>query len=162
MSFLFLIDVVGFYIYIYMHVAQLTKEEAKERDEHISSRTYLYIHLWMLSFTSVLNRCCLIFPCRSSSSIFFFFCMPEIQSSGKTLKKREKERLPISFLMSVFVSYLRIVNTYTVFSIISRCISSERTKKTDWWRMCVCARSHTYKKKRRRRKDIHPNREWQH
>ena len=83
MSFLFLIDVVGFYIYIYMHVAQLTKEKAKERDEHILSRTYLYIHLWMLSFTSVLNRCCLIFPCRSSSPIFFFSVCPRYRVQEK-------------------------------------------------------------------------------
>jgi len=56
------------------------KQQERRRDEHFSSSTYLYIHL--LSFSSILSRCCFIFPRRSSSSIFF--CMPEIESSGKT------------------------------------------------------------------------------
>ena len=61
--------------------------EAKERDEHFSSSTYLYIHL--LSFNAIRSRCCLIFPCRSSSrlsSLLFYFlcmCVPEMQSSEK-------------------------------------------------------------------------------
>lgn len=78
------------------------------------------------------------------SSFFLYARDTEFRKNIK--KKREGERLPISFLMSVFVSYLRIVNTYTVFSLVSRCISSERTKKlTDGECVCVCVHTHTKK-----------------
>lgn len=101
----------------YIYLAQLTKEEeAKERDEHFSSRTYLYIHLSSLSFSSILSRCCLVFPRRSSSSIFFLYARDrEFRKNIKNEREREggRKSLPISFLMSVFVSYLGVVNTHT-------------------------------------------------
>jgi hypothetical protein len=49
--------------------------------------------------------------------------------------------------MSVFVSYLGVVNTHTVFSLVSHRISSERTKKLDD-EECVCVHTHTKKKKK--------------
>ena len=76
----------------------------------------------------------------------------------KNIKKRE--RLPISFLMSVFGSYLGVVNTHTHSffpRLPSYIIRTNKKKLAD--EECVCVHTHTKKKKRR--KDIHPIREWQ-
>jgi hypothetical protein len=86
-----------------------------------------------------------------------FFVCPRYRVQEKH-KKNERGRLPISFLMSVFVSYLGVVNTHTVFfpRLPSYII---RTNKKLVDEECVCVHTHTKKKKRR--KDIHPIREWQ-
>ncbi len=76
--------------------------------------------------------------------VYLFLCARD-REFRKNIKKRERARLPISFLMSV--SYLGVVNTHTVFSLVSHRISSERTKKTEWCRMCVCVHTHTKRKK---------------
>ena len=78
------------FVFFFIYLAQLTKEEAKERDEHSSSRTYLYIHLSSSSFNSILSRCCLVFPRRSSSSIFFLYARDrEFRKNIKNERERD-------------------------------------------------------------------------
>lgn len=140
-SVLSFIDVAGFFLHIRGDVAQLTKEEGEEEEEWGEAEsakkermrwTYLYIHLSSFSFSSVLHRCCFIFPRRS----FFCLCVcvPDTESSEKTHQSEERKReegLTISFPMSVFISYLEWwTHTHTsFFSPVSHRISSERGKK---------------------------------
>lgn len=68
------------------------KEGEEEGDEHFASHTYLYIHLSSTSFSAVLDGCCLIFPRRSSSSIFFLVVCARDIEFRKNIKKSETER----------------------------------------------------------------------
>ena len=81
-----------------------------------------------------------------ASIIFLYARDREFRKNIKNEKGRES--LPISFLMSVFVSYLGVVNTHThtVFSLISHRISSERTK--NWVMKNVCAFTRIQRKKK--------------
>ena len=131
---------------------------------HWAPSTYLYIHLCSsFSHISPLSRCCcLIFPRRSTSSIFLSVCVcPGQKVQKKTHKKRaqtEREgegRLPISFSQCLSSSHILEwwTRTHTLF--FSHRISSERRRKKRRRRkrssamMNAHERSHAHKKRRR-------------
>ena len=127
---------------------------------HLISSIYLYIHLWPLSFSSILYRCCcIIFPLRSTSSIFFFLYVPETQKvQQKKTDRGETNHFSFSPLLlpsrSIFVSYLGVLNTRIVCFFPH--ISSERgrrRKKTLRDDECARIAKRGEKKERNQRKN---------
>jgi len=89
-----------------------------------------------------------------------FFGVPEIESSEKNThiyikRERKNERLTISFLMSVFVSYLGIVNThaFSFFLHLSSYIIRTNRKKNDLLMKNVRWFTRIKKKKQTRRRE---------
>jgi hypothetical protein len=128
-------------VYIYISPSS-QKEKMKQKKEmnifhlaHISISIFCRSHLFSVDAASYF----LVVRHRLS-----FFCARDRKFRKKKHKKtRERERLPISFLMSVFISYLGVVNTHIqFFCLVFGRISSERTKKKLIDEKCLCVHTH--------------------
>ncbi len=134
------------WFYIYMSHSSQKKKTKQKKEMNIFHLAHISISIFCRSFLFSVDSASYFLVVRHRVYLFF---VPEMESSEKKHKKERETTHSFPYVCLRLVSWSS-EHTHSVFSLVSRRISSERTKKAHWWKM-FSAFIRIWKKKKKKK-----------